>query len=350
MDNFVNDNIPQISVIMSVFNGEKYLADAIESILNQTFSDFEFIIIDDGSTDRSLKIINEFAQIDKRIQVVKNDNNIGLAASLNKGISLAKGEYITRMDADDVSLPERFEKQVVYLNTHQEIAVVASNYIRVDENNNVLRHTNRPTTPSRIFFRLFFGDVIAHPTVMMRQKIFNKGFYKYNENYKTAQDYDLWLTIINKFDIANLPDNLLYYRDHSISASNLLSEDQQKNDAEIIRIHTQNLVNFQLPVNYGYAIKDFSKIESLPDAKLICKAIVSIFQHTEKRYPNMFVDDREYIRKLCASKLIHIWTSFDKPLSLYPIYFYAIRLLFLVRLSKLSRLLNIKKPKLCLFP
>ena len=123
--------MPQISVIMPVYNGERFLSEAVESILKQTYQDFEFIIVDDGSTDRSLEIIQYYQALDERIILIENGKNIGVASSLNKGISAAKGEFIARMDADDISLPERLEQQRAFMFTRPDLGVLGCNYYRI---------------------------------------------------------------------------------------------------------------------------------------------------------------------------------------------------------------------------
>lgn len=132
---------PKVSVVMSVYNGEKYLPETIDSILNQTFKDFEFIIINDGSTDKTAKILTSYD--DPRIRIF-NQENMGLTKSLNRAISLAKGEYIARMDADDISYPERLKKQVDYLNKNPDIGLVGSKYIRIDKRGRKIDEINVP--------------------------------------------------------------------------------------------------------------------------------------------------------------------------------------------------------------
>jgi glycosyltransferase involved in cell wall biosynthesis len=144
--------MPRISVVMSVYNGEKYLRQAIESILQQTYTDFEFIIIDDGSTDSSREIIQSYD--DKRIRLVINEQNIGLTKSLNKGIRLAKGEFIARMDADDISLPQRFEKQVAYLDSHPEVGVLGTYANIIDHRGKIINNIIFPTEHETILWTM----------------------------------------------------------------------------------------------------------------------------------------------------------------------------------------------------
>ncbi len=203
---------PAISVVMSVYNGEKYLKEAIDSILSQTYADFEFIIIDDGSTDKSLEIISSYH--DQRIVLVQNEINIGLTKSLNKGIRLAKGKYIARMDADDISLPLRFEKQVLFMQEHPDIDICGTWYTTFEQHKYLQK---LPLTHEQIKADLLFYTPIAHPTILMKKNIFKK--YQYPENFLKAQDYALWIELIDKYKFSNLPESLLMYRTHLSQAS-----------------------------------------------------------------------------------------------------------------------------------
>ncbi len=133
-----SEKVPRVSVLMSVYNGERFLRDSVESILGQTFTDFEFLILDDGSTDSTCEILEEYANKDARIVLVRNDRNLGLTRSLNKGLRLVRGEYLARQDADDISLPKRLEMQVKFLDAHPEVGVVGSALEIIDENGNTI--------------------------------------------------------------------------------------------------------------------------------------------------------------------------------------------------------------------
>lgn len=198
---------PAISVVMSVYNSERYLAEAIESILTQTFTDFEFIIINDGSVDSSLAIIESYMAKDVRIVLISRENK-GLPASLNEGIAIAKGKYIARMDADDVSLPFRFEKQIAYIKSHG-LDVCGTN-IRILDNT---KEWHYPQDDNSIKFSLLFFSSFAHPTVIFNKKIFDS--LQYDPNYVTAQDYKLWTDIaLCGFKLGNLDLVTLLYRMH----------------------------------------------------------------------------------------------------------------------------------------
>jgi glycosyltransferase involved in cell wall biosynthesis len=200
---------PKVTVLMSVYNGKKYLQEAIESILHQTFTDFEFLIIDDASTDTTPKILQQYC--DPRIRIVKNEKNLGLTKSLNKGLTLAKGEYIARMDADDISTPERFEKQLNYFEQNPETIVLGTGFLIIDYNGEIVGRklfSEKPTIDD--FFR---ENQIIHGSVMFKKSvIINLGGY--NEYFRYVQDYELWLKVSKKYQMRNLPEILYKLRYH----------------------------------------------------------------------------------------------------------------------------------------
>lgn len=220
----------KVTVLMSVHNGEKYLREAIESILNQTFKDFEFIIVNDGSADSSKEII--FSYDDPRIVYVENETNIGLTKSLNKGLKLAKGEYIARMDADDISLPERLEKQTNFLNKNQDIALVGSLSQTIDTQGNTLNNNQESLFKEKIYYNLYFGNVFPHSSVMFR-KTAVESVGGYDENFRQAQDLDLWSRLSKQFAIGMESSILIKWRN---SMNNISSQQQesQRNFADMV--------------------------------------------------------------------------------------------------------------------
>lgn len=199
---------------MSVYNGEKYLREAIESILNQTFIDFEFIIVNDGSTDNSLKIIKNYS--DERILIINNEKNIGLTKSLNKALKQAKGEYIARQDADDISLPNRFEKQVKHFEKHPEVVLVGTNVCLIDETGEIIEKRVVSAKPS--IKDLFKKNRFSHGSVMIQKEIVDK-LGGYNELFKYSQDYELWLRIAKCYEVRNLTQVLYKLRFHNENIS-----------------------------------------------------------------------------------------------------------------------------------
>lgn len=200
---------PAISVIMAVYNSEKYLGAAIESILNQDFIDFEFIIINDGSSDESEEIIDRYARRDRRIQIYSQTNQ-GLPKSLNRGIDLATGKYIARMDADDLSLPERLSKQFAFMERYPDISICGT-WIELigDEDKYIDRY---PTTHNTICCWLLFAIGLAHPSVMMRREILLENKLYYDPSYVYCEDYEFWVRLSANLRLANLPEVLLSYR------------------------------------------------------------------------------------------------------------------------------------------
>ena len=204
--------MPKVTVLMPVYNGEKYLHEAIDSILNQTFTDFEFLIIDDGSTDNSLKIINSYQ--DPRVRLFQNFTNQGIAYSLNSGIDIAKGEYIARMDCDDISLPERLEKQINYLEKNLEIGILGTPCILFTDTDKYDQLYPVPITDLEIRWTMLLTNPFAHPSVMIRHSTLSKNNLKYatNINANFVEDYELWIRLLQYTKGENLKEPLLQYR------------------------------------------------------------------------------------------------------------------------------------------
>ena len=210
--------LPAISVIMPVYNGETYLAEAVESVLAQTFGDFEFIIIDDGSTDRTQAICEQLAKKDSRLRVISRPNT-GLTPALNECIRLARAPLLARMDADDLCMPERFSKQVKFLAEHPEVVAVGTDHTLIDEAGRLLTTLRQPSDDATIQKLALEGRIaICHPAVMMRKDAVEK-VGGYDESFTVAQDIDLWLRLGEVGKLANLPDVLLGYRQHEKSVS-----------------------------------------------------------------------------------------------------------------------------------
>lgn len=199
----------KVTVLMSVFNGERFLKKAVGSVLTQTFSDFEFLVLDDCSTDNTWDILKSFQ--DPRIRLIKNSVNMGLTRALNKGLGLARGEYVARMDADDISLSERLQRQEAFLDKNQNIAMVGCWVEVIDENGQKTKTVNFPIVPYLLRWRLLFTNTFAHSAVMFRKDA-ALGVGGYSEKMRCAQDYDLWSRISIHWDVANIPAVLVEWR------------------------------------------------------------------------------------------------------------------------------------------
>jgi glycosyltransferase involved in cell wall biosynthesis len=208
---------PLVSVVMSVFNGQTYLATAIESILQQTFRDFEFLAVDDGSTDRTADILTTYADRDKRMRVFQQPNQ-GRATSLNDGIKLARGKYLARMDADDISLPDRFAEQVDFMEQHPDVGVLGGAYERITGNGEIIDVIRPPSRDSEIRSVMLHHNPMCHPAIMMRREMVLKSG-GYRQALLDADDYDLWLRMCERSKIVNLGSVILQYRIHGNQVS-----------------------------------------------------------------------------------------------------------------------------------
>jgi glycosyltransferase involved in cell wall biosynthesis len=204
------DKDPKVTVLMPVYNGEKYLREAIDSILNQTFTDFEFLIIDDGSTDNTAALIKSYE--DTRISFIQNNSNKGLVYSLNRGLDFAKGEYIARIDCDDIADPERINKQTFYLETHPKIGIIGSCYLAFNTQSKNLRFGHLPNTDYKIRWTSLLNNPFAHPTIMLRKDTLRKHNLKYDKNFPFTEDYDLWTRLLKFTKGVNLSQTLILYR------------------------------------------------------------------------------------------------------------------------------------------
>ena len=228
VNNLKNELTPKISVVMSVYNGEPYLHDAIKSILSQTYANFEFIIVNDGSIDNSADIITSFN--DKRINVINNKINKGLVESLNIGIKYARGEFIARMDADDISHLLRFEKQVAFLDDNMDVCLCGTSAEIIDDKKTKFIY---PLEHSAIKIFMLSENAIIHPSAMWRRDIFEQFKFLYNNDFPSAEDYELWTQVILKVKVANLPEALLFYRKHSQQVTQNMQKQVEKTTQKI---------------------------------------------------------------------------------------------------------------------
>lgn len=216
---------PRVSVLMPVYNGGQYLAPAIQSILDQTYGDFELIIIDDASTDNSVETINSFN--DRRIRVIRNSTNQKLIAVLNKGLELAQGDYLVRMDADDISLPRRIEKQVAFFNRHPDYGLTGTWFEEFGDNigTRVIRYSSNDT---EIRIRHLYQAHVSHPTSAYRMSLVRKHALRYDPLFIHGEDYAFWIEMGRHCKMSNIPEMLVRKRDTPFSISNLYAPIQRE--------------------------------------------------------------------------------------------------------------------------
>lgn len=228
---------PIVTVLMTVYNGGEYLKESIRSVLSQTFKDFEFLIINDCSTDNSVEIIESFN--DERIIIHHNEKNMGQTMSLNVGLKLAGGKYIARMDADDIALPIWLEKLVSFAESHREYVAVSAAAAVMNETGKFKKVLRTPTTFEGVIFHIFFGNAINHVGSLFNKEIVLKNG-GYNEEFKVAQDYELWSSLIrDTHRFINIPDVLVAVRVHESSLGYI--EEKKKGLAEVAKTIYYNI-------------------------------------------------------------------------------------------------------------
>ena len=244
---------PGCQLALSVFNGEKFLKEALDSIVNQSFGEFEFIVIDDHSSDGTAGILDAYT--DRRIVRLRNEINRGPSHSFNRGLNIAQGEYIAKMDADDRSLPTRLAEQVAFLDLQGSVGLVGAQVKLIDESGNILGEWQYPTDPLLIHWALQFYNPICHPVVMYRRDLVNQ-LGGYATHCRWAEDYDLWIRLSKKAEIAQLPLALLEYRLHGGQITQERFEEMERSAAAIVR---QNINSFwndpNLPDDLIFALR-----------------------------------------------------------------------------------------------
>jgi hypothetical protein len=217
---------PLISVILPIDNGQPYLADAVTSIQRQTVDDFELLAIDDQSTDGSTAYLNSVAQDDPRLRIISNPKKC-LVGALNLGLRIAQGEFVARIDADDMSSPTRFERQLNFLNANPTIAVLGCSLTLIDGAGHQIGEVDYPTEPAQIHQALEHMDcAIAHSSVMARRSALSL-VGGYREAFRYAEDYDLWLRVTESYKVANLGERLAFYRSHGKNVSSVYRYEQR---------------------------------------------------------------------------------------------------------------------------
>jgi len=232
--------MPRITVLMAVYNGERHLREAVDSILQQSFGDFEFLIFDDGSTDNTRDLLRTYD--DRRIRLIDNGTNLGLTRTLNRGMRIAAGEFLARQDADDVSAPERLEKQLSFLDAHRDVVMVGSWYKKIDETGQPLGDRALPSDPTDLRFCLLFYCPFVHSAVMFRRDSVLSGAGLYDETIHYAQDHDLWSRIARRDSVANLPEYLLSYRIADLSMSSTYGRAVDDDHDRIVTTNVRELL------------------------------------------------------------------------------------------------------------
>lgn len=306
---------PLVTILMPVYNGAPFLRTAIESMLAQTFTNFEFLIIDDGSTDSSVAIVESYA--DSRIRLVKNERNLRLVATLNRGLELARGELVARMDCDDISLPNRLAAQVDFMDTHPEVAALGT-AIRFMDSQGTLQTVWRPPQEHvSICWALLFGSALPHPTVMMRKDVIRRmGAYssrgnvaceKYGgQDYELWQrlaqsdrvnqetdcnresefgteDYQLWQKMAHSNRLANLPQVFLHYRVHSTNVTVSYRSENERNINQIARRAISELIGSEISTDLVKSIRTRHLVAG-QDAYMAARLVYRLYGNLKEKF------------------------------------------------------------------
>ncbi len=293
---------PLISVLLPTYNCDKYINECIDSILCQTYANFELLIIDDCSTDNTVNLIKEYQ--DQRIKLVVKEKNSGYTDSLNWGIENAKGKYIARMDGDDVCMPTRFEEQVAFLEVNLNV-ILCGTAIQIIGTSTVLRH---PSNHDAIKVKLCFSSSFYHPSVMGRIEVFRANLY--NKKYEPAEDYDLWTRLAFQGKLANLEKILLLYRVHDNQVSNERKTTQDNNS---LLCKLNMFSDFELENYFESTLIHLLISRRVPKTIQECKAIQSITQYliNKNKQLNIF-NHQEFEKKSQAAKISQIKNFFTK--------------------------------------
>ena len=300
---------PRISVVMPVYNNERYLRTAIESVLSQTFGDLEFIVISESDTSsESRSIIDSYA--DGRINHVRNESRLGMIESLNVGLKLSKGEFIARMDADDVSLPNRFARQLEFLNMHPDVGIVGSSSRIVNDSGSTVLIDIRPCKAVMARWRSLFGPPLSHPSVMARTQVIRQiGGY---DPRVICEDYDLWIRALEVTKIENMSEILLIRRVHDRSSTLLQQERVDCTHIGLSQKILTSLLQREVDVETVRLLKrDERGIESGSDAQRIPGLLMELFEAFVKRYGVLPYDAR-VVRAEVAWRICRLGVSMFK--------------------------------------
>jgi glycosyltransferase involved in cell wall biosynthesis len=318
-----------ISVILPVYNCQQYIKDSVSSILQQTYNNFEIIIIDDGSDDGTAEILNTFK--DKRIKLYKNKSNRGLIYSLNKGISKSKGKFIARMDSDDISEPQRFEKQINFLNKNKEISVVGSAITTINSGNKTGKKYFYPLNHIVIKWHLLFSCPIVHPSVLIRVSAIKK-LKGYDNQAKFAEDYSLWFKFIKAdYKFANLRSQLLKLRkhQHSVTVENYKEHllVRARISQKMIKYNFKFIKKIDFRVNKCIiSLGEYEQQHSESSINFIFKIFIFFILKNSKV---LSIIDFNYIKKNALRMTIKIWLRNIIKVNIFNFLYIILKIFFL---------------------
>ena len=285
---------PRVSVLLGVFNGGAFLSQAVESILAQTMPDFELLVIDDGSTDGSGDLVKAYH--DSRIRVIRNKSNLGLTRSLNIALELARGDLIARQDAEDISHPERFTRQITFLDANPAVVLLGAQSKHVDINGwaTPFRGWPKATGALGIRWQLMFDNPFVHTSVMFRRSVVWQQLAGYNETFRTNQDFELWSRVAADYEVRNLPNVLVTLRSSALSVSRMYrAEDVARVQGVLLEnrrrwLQSEDLV--QAGLEAWMAVNNPANFDPPADLGCLAVADIRIFRRFSERYPEAVTD------------------------------------------------------------
>lgn len=319
---------PAISVVMPAYNAERYIAEAIDSILNQTYSDFELIIVNDGSKDKTEEIILSYS--DNRIKYLKNEANQGICRTLNKGIDAAKGRYIARMDSDDISLPSRLGSQFIFMERHSNIVAAGSDIIIFGEGISPYLGTMLHP-PQECKAGLLFNSCFAHPSVIIRKEILEKEHLIYKDEYKGLEDFELWWQLSKYGDLANIHQPLLKYRRHPQQETHHVSDRVEKIFKDFIKIRFLDL-DIKLNDYEINLIQKYSRLQYNRFTEQELLNYINLCIRIHEQYPSTDSKELNAVKITLAKSISYIAQNSSLPRSGY----YYIKLAFHNRIIPIS--------------
>jgi len=294
---------PRVSVLLSVYNGAAFVGEAIESILEQTFSDFELLVIDDGSTDASLEIVTRYR--DPRVHVIRNESNLGLTRSLNIGLASARGEFVARQDADDLSHRERMRRQVDFLDANPEVALLGTQ-TAATRNGRATRVRGWPKATGSLAIRwqLMFDSPFVHTSVMFRRRIVWDELGGYDESFRTSQDFELWSRLAARYELSNLPEALVQSRPRPLSVSKSYAKDDVARVQDLLRANRRRWLRSdelaQAGLEAWVVVNNFRTLGPASEVASIARADSKIFQRFSVLNPEA-KNDSEIVRHRAVS-------------------------------------------------
>jgi len=291
--------VPAISVVVPTYNAARYVAEAVASVLAQDFSDFELLLIDDGSTDDTASVVSQFAA-DPRVRLLRNERNMGLIATLHRAYAECRGPLIARMDSDDICAPDRFSRQVAFLSAHPEVDIVGG-AIRFFGNvaPNVFTF---PTSHADIHPAMLFFCPLAHPALMFRRELLDRGLIRYDDAFRHAEDYHLWSRLLRQVKAANLPQVVLDYRLHAQQVS---SDSSDKQYAASLRVRRQMLQECGIePSDDEVALHESVILERPPARSDYLAALAAWFQRLEAAARQSGYWDADALHQLLKNKFL----------------------------------------------